>query len=138
VTENNTTRFAVQSNSDWRRRASNHLKNIADLLMERGEQGMCVQGSYLYDHPELYGRSPRSRVSDLNKLHGWDVGSKTGEHGCACYWVRRDGDGRTYPTQRFDEPPNAPRPQLVKRPEAPWNERQRATGLPLFDLAARP
>jgi|SRR5215472_921123 len=123
---------------DWRGRASNHLKNVADLLIQRGEQGMCVQGCYLYDHPELYGRSPRSRISDLNRLHGWDIGSKPGERECACYWVRRDSNGRTYPTARFDEPPKPPRPQLVSQPEVkPWNERPRVTGLPLFDAAVR-
>lgn len=128
----------TQSNrQDWRRRASNHLKNAATLLVDRARQGMGVSGAYLYEHPELYGRSPRSRISDLNKLHGWDIGSKPGEHGCAFYWVRRDGEGHTYPTQSFDELLNSPRLQLVSQPETSWSDRKRVTGLPLFDAAVR-
>lgn len=120
---------AAQGKSNWRARASVHEKNVAALLIERGEQGMCVQAAEMYDQRELYGVSPRSRVSDLIHKRGWDIGSKPGERGCQCYWVRRDGDGRTYPTGRFDGPPNSPRPQLVGRPGV--------TGL-LFDVTVRP
>lgn len=106
----------------WRSRTNVHEKNVAALLIERGQQGMCVQGAEMYDDRARYGVSPRSRVSDLIHKCGWDIGSKPGERGCQCYWVRRDGDGRTYPTQRFDEPQNGPRPQLVAQPELPWSQ----------------
>jgi len=137
--DNAVNRFSKENSQNWRSRANVHEKNVADLLIERAEQGMCVQGAFMYEHPELYGRSPRSRVSDLIHKKNWDIGSKPGEHGCACYWVRRGGDGRTFPTQRFEAGQNSsPRPQLVKQPDTSWDERQRVTGLPLFDLAPRP
>lgn len=128
--------FSPQSNTsqDWRRRASNHLKNVAALLIERGEQGMCAQGADMYDRRDLYGVSPRSRVSDLIHKYGWDIGSKPGERDCQCYWVRRDGDGRTYPTRRFDDPPNSPPPQLPDAESAFMRRRreEEAEAMPLF------
>ena len=124
----------------WRSRTNVHEKNVAALLIERGLQGMCVQGAEMYDDRARYGVSPRSRVSDLIHKCGWDIGSKPGERGCQCYWVRRDGDGRTYPTQRFDAGENpGPRPQLVKQREEPCESpymRRRheedAAAMPLF------
>jgi hypothetical protein len=38
---------------------------ILALLRERGQRG--VLGSELYSHPELYGRSPRNRISELRR-----------------------------------------------------------------------
>src|SRR5690348_1428915 len=123
-------RFSKGHSQDWRKRATGHCANIAALLIERAQQGMCVQGSFLYAHPELYGRSPRNRISELNR-RGWDIGSKPGEHGCSCYWVRHDDTGRGYPTARFDEPETSPRPRLVAQPEP-------KAPLLLFDVSPRP
>jgi hypothetical protein len=44
-------------------RAHNQRGRILALLRERGPAG--VLGSELYDSPELYGRSPRNRISEL-------------------------------------------------------------------------
>jgi len=46
-------------------RCASHKSAILALLRERGPQG--VLGSELYEHPGLYGRSPRNRVSELRK-----------------------------------------------------------------------
>jgi len=70
---------ASSNPQDWRGRTHAHKERIAALLIERAEQGMGVQASDLYDHPELYGHSPRNRISEPGK-DGWDIGRKLGEH----------------------------------------------------------
>jgi hypothetical protein len=111
-------RSTIQSPApkDWRKRTRSHYQNIGDLLKERGEQGLGVRSSELYVEPERYGRSPRNRISELRR-DGWNIGGKSYSSSDWFYWLRSDAAGRTYPTARFDEPPNAPRPQLVNQPE---------------------
>lgn len=46
-------------------RSRSHYEAILQLLRERGPQG--VRGSELYAHPDLYGRSPRNRISELRR-----------------------------------------------------------------------
>ena len=46
-------------------RTRSHYDRILALLRERGPVG--ILSSELYDSPELYGRSPRNRVSELRK-----------------------------------------------------------------------
>lgn len=46
-------------------RSRSHYEAILELLRERGPQG--VLGSELYAQPELYGRSPRNRISELRR-----------------------------------------------------------------------
>jgi hypothetical protein len=46
-------------------RTRSHYDAILALLRERGPQG--VLASELYDHPHLYGRSPRNRISELRR-----------------------------------------------------------------------
>ncbi len=46
-------------------RSRSHYEAILELLRERGPQG--VLGSELYARPELYGRSPRNRISELRR-----------------------------------------------------------------------
>jgi hypothetical protein len=50
---------------------------ILQLLRERGAQG--VRGSELYERPDLYGRSPRNRISELRRdghlIEGKPLGS---------------------------------------------------------------
>src|SRR5215831_14313476 len=46
-------------------RSGSHYVAILQLLRDRGPQG--VLGSELYARPELYGRSPRNRISELRK-----------------------------------------------------------------------
>ena len=46
-------------------RTRSHYERILALLRERGPVG--VLGSELYDAPNLYGRSPRNRISEMRK-----------------------------------------------------------------------
>ena len=50
-----------------RPRACSLSEKVLHLLRERGPQN--VLGSELYARPELYGRSPRNRISELRR-HG--------------------------------------------------------------------
>lgn len=122
----------------WRERAPTQRDNVAALLVERAKEGMCVRMNEpeILTNPQKYGKRPPNRIGEL-RADGWDIGGKALGESDWCYWLRRDGDGRTYPTRHFDEPPHSPRPQLVNQPEikTPWNERQRVTGLPLWDSA---
>lgn len=121
---------------EWRSRARSHRENIADLLIQRAKQGLGVRGSELYASPEEFGRSPRNRISELRR-GGWNIGGKSYGDSDWFYWLRSDAAGRTFPTARFDELPNPPRPQLVKQPETAWADRKAVTGLPLFDLVVQ-
>jgi helix-turn-helix protein len=46
-------------------RTRSHYERILALLRDRGPAG--VLSSELYDSPELYGRSPRNRISELRQ-----------------------------------------------------------------------
>lgn len=48
---------------DWKGRASTHRQNLFAFLVRRGSTG--VLASELYSQPDLYGRSPRNRASEL-------------------------------------------------------------------------
>ncbi len=111
-------------------RTRSHYANIAKSLCERGEQGLGVHGSYLYEHPELYGRSPRNRIHEL-KQDGWIIGRKRVAGGLAFYWLIRDNTGRSYPTSHHGES----RPAQSPKPETAWEDRKPITGLELWDAA---
>ena len=105
----------AQSPKTWRIRARSHYKNIAQLLRQRGEMGLGVRASELYAHAELYGRSPRNRISELKNRDGWNIGSKPYGEGSSSDWfyfLRADNTGREYPTKRFDGPACSPAPSL--------------------------
>jgi hypothetical protein len=108
-----------------------HYTNAAKLLCERGEQGSGIHGSYLYEHPELYGRSPRNRIHELRQ-DGWIIGSKRAAGGLAFYWLIRDNTGRSYPTSQHGEAP----PARARKSETAWKDRKPVTGLELWDAAA--
>lgn len=133
----------MSKNSNWQQRAPSQRDNVAALLVERAKDGMCVRMNEpeILKNPQKYGKRPPNRISELNK-QGWDVGSKPLGESDWCYWLRCDGDGNVYPQTRRFEPEDltSPRPRLVPQPEVktPWNERQRVTGLPLFDAAVQP
>lgn len=91
-------------------RTHTHRERILSLLRDRGVRG--VLASELYDAPELYGRSPRNRISELRK-DGFRI--EGGARGVSDWHYR-----------------------LVKDKPQEWQERPRATGLPLFDLPVRP
>jgi hypothetical protein len=71
-------------------RTKSHYSAILQLLKDRGEQG--VLSSELYGRPELFGRSPRNRISELRK-HGHLIEGKP--HGASDWFYRliRDNAG---------------------------------------------
>jgi hypothetical protein len=48
-------------------RCASHYQAILRLLRERAEEGQGVLGSELYSRLDLYGRSPRNRISELRR-----------------------------------------------------------------------
>ncbi len=73
-------------------RTRSHYAAILKLLRERAEQGQGVLGSELYSRPDLYGRSPRNRISELRR-DGCLIEGKP--HGSADWFYKliRDGSG---------------------------------------------
>ena len=130
------------SASNWRSRAHSQKQNLADLLKQRGVDGLVVRSSELYREPERFGRSPRNRISEL-RADGWNIAGKALGESDWCYWLRSDPEGNSYPTARFDDPPIAPRPQLALRPDAESDymqrvHRERAQTMPLFAEVVAP
>ncbi len=107
---------AQKHSRSWRGRTRSHYANIAELLKQRGEQGLGIRGSELYSDVERFGRSPRNRISELRR-DGWSIGGKASGDADWFYWLRSDNAGRTYPTRRFDEPSKSLRPILVVQPQ---------------------
>lgn len=71
-------------------RSRSHYHAILELLRERGPQG--VLGSELYSRPDVFGRSPRNRISELRK-DGHLIEGKS--HGSSDWFYRliRDNAG---------------------------------------------
>ncbi|SRR6266481_832260 len=90
-------------------RTRSHYLRILELLRERGPRG--VLGSELYARPELYGRSPRNRISELRR-DGYRI----------------EGAARGASDWHY---------KLVEDKPERSQDRPRVTGLPLFDSAAR-
>jgi hypothetical protein len=91
-------------------RARSHYDALLVLLRDRGAQG--VLGSDLYAHPELYGRSPRNRISELRR-NGHLIEGRA--HGSADWFYRLIAESAT------------PKRELA------WKDRRGITGLPLWD-----
>jgi hypothetical protein len=120
-------------------RSRSHYEAILTLLRERGPQG--VLGSELYSRPDLYGRSPRNRISELRRDRHLIEGKP---HGSADWFYRliRDNAGIAPSTRS-----NASVGAVADTPD--WYERQhgprpsdrlaepRFTGLPLFNATVR-
>jgi hypothetical protein len=104
-------------------RSRSHYEAILALLGERGPQG--VLGSELYARPELYGRSPRNRISELRR-DGHLIEGKP--HGSSDWFYRliRDNIG---------EKPFADSSDWYQRAHGPrpsGKTAKRAGNLPLF------
>ena len=98
-------------------RSRSHYATILQLLRDRGPRG--VLSSELYARPELYGRSPRNRISELRR-DGHLIEGKP--HGPADWFYRliRDNAGVT---------------PLSAKPESDFMRRRReeqAAAMPLF------
>lgn len=94
-------------------RSRSHYEAILELLRERGPQG--VLGSELYSRPDLYGRSPRNRISELRK-DGHLIEGKP--HGSSDWFYRliRDNSGvpsaaRAESHDWYERATGQPRPQ---------------------------
>lgn len=97
-------------------RSHSHYEAILALLRERGSRG--VLGSELYAHPELCGRSPRNRISELRR-DGCLIEGKA--HGASDWWYRliRDNAGVKPVTDSSDwytRQTGKPRPGWQARP----------------------
>jgi hypothetical protein len=110
-------------------RTRSHYARILALLRERGAAG--VLSSELYDSPNLFGRSPRNRISELRR-DGHLIRTVPAGASVVCYILT------------FENLSPIERPALRVVPKssttAPipaWENRPRATGLPLWDLAVQ-
>lgn len=97
-------------------RSRSHYEAILELLRERGSRG--VLGSELYARPELYGRSPRNRISEL-RHDGHLIEGKA--HGSSDWFYRliRDNAGAEPPSDSRDwytRQTGKPRPGWQSRP----------------------
>jgi len=101
-------------------RTKSHYSRILALLRERGPAGAL--SSELYERPELYGRSPRNRVSELRK-HGHLIQTVPAGASIVRYVLTHENP--------------SPIERTPAKPAPNWQNRQRVTGLPLFDLAVR-
>jgi hypothetical protein len=113
-------------------RSRSHYAAILQLLRERAEQGLGVLGSELYARPDLYGRSPRNRISELRR-DGYLIEGKPRGSADWSYWLIRDNAGQSYPASQHGEA----RPAQSLKPETAWKDRKPVTGLELFDAAVR-
>lgn len=90
-------------------RSRSHYERILTLLRERGPSG--VLSSELYDNPQLYGRSPRNRISEL-RADGCLIETKPAGASVVRYILLRDSNG---------VPPRENPPRTESRD---WYERQ--------------
>jgi hypothetical protein len=104
-------------------RTRSHYAAILQLLRERGEQG--ILGSELYSHPELYGRSPRNRISELRR-DGHLIEGKPQGSSDWFYRLIRDNTGekpKAESSDWYERVTGQPRPQ---------QQRDDFSALPLF------
>lgn len=110
-------------------RCRSHYHAILELLRERGPRG--VLGSELYEHPELYGRSPRNRISEARAAGHLIEGKPHGSSDWH-YILLRDNAGEkplSDSTDWYEQQTGKPRPS--GKPEV------QPVDLPLFQ-AVRP
>ena len=111
------------SKQDWIGRAASQRALVLARLREAGNAG--VLSRELYDDPQCrYGRSPRNRVSELNKMG---------------FKIEKRWEGRNYRYILRQEPerPN-PLPDYYAQKEIPWDKRERVktdnSGRPFEEL----
>jgi len=111
-------------------RSRSHYDAILELLRERGSQG--VLGSELYSHSELYGRSPRNRISEARR-DGHLIEGKP--YGTADWFYRLiwDNDG----AEPEATSPQKPEPPFGESPYMRSRRLEEEAALPLFAAGAR-
>lgn len=112
-------------------RTRSHYGRILALLAERGPAG--VLSSELYDAPELYGRSPRNRISEMRQ-DGCLIETVPAGTSVVRYILLRDADGNgavpPSPASQdwYTAQTGKPRPVVLV-------EKSTTDDLPLFDLS---
>lgn len=99
-------------------RCSSHKAAILALLRERGPAG--VLSSELYDSPELYGRSPRNRISEM-RADGHLIQTVPAGASVVRYVLTHENP--------------SPTPRPICKPVT--KNRPAVTGLPLWDAMVR-
>lgn len=110
-------------------RVVSHYEAILRLLRERAEQGRGVLGSELYSHPELYGRSPRNRISEARKAGHLIEGKPSGASDWFYRLIRETSGAKPGAASPDWYASFGPRPSAVTP--------AKHASLPLFDQAAR-
>jgi len=98
-------------------RTRSHYDRILALLRERGSAG--VLSSELYDAPELYGRSPRNRISELRQ-DGHLIKTLPAGGSVVRYILLRDSNGTPAPVSKSWEQVCAEREAKMPQPEPPF------------------
>ena len=106
-------------------RSASRYAAILRLFANQATDGKGILGSELYSHRELYGRSPRNRISELRR-RGHLIEGKPQGGSDWFYWRIRDAQGRPSANRLIDS--------------HGWYERQTgkprtqmdSSGLPLF------
>jgi hypothetical protein len=93
-------------------RTRSHYNAILELLRQRGPQGLL--GSELYSRPDLYGRSPRNRISELRKDGHLIEGKPYGTSDWFYRLIRDDAGAKPQAESPdlYERATGQPRPQL--------------------------
>lgn len=95
-------------------RTRSHYEAILEFLRKRGPQGAL--GSELYSRPDLYGRSPRNRISELRKDGHLIEGEAHGSSDWFYRLIRDDANAepQAESSDWYERSTGHPRPQLDK------------------------
>lgn len=97
-------------------RCKSHKTNVLKFWIECARQGRAMLGSELYAHPELYGRSPRNRISELKK-DGYIFESTPRGSNDQAYRLLRGPHGEAYaPADWYERQTGKQRPRWQARP----------------------
>jgi hypothetical protein len=112
-------------------RTQSHYEAILSLLRERGTRG--VLGSELYARPDLYGRSPRNRLSEARAAGNLIEGKPYGSSDWHYVLIRENTDPRRRRTRRrwVEQKSLANSPDWFEKQHGP-RPSQSDSDLPLF------
>lgn len=114
-------------------RTHSHYDRILALLKERGASG--VLSSELYDSPNLFGRSPRNRISELRK-NGNLIQTVAAGPAVVRYVLLRDSDGIP-PQWHSSASGHGPRQNILSN-SSDWYERTTGKPRPHLEAEAGP
>lgn len=99
-------------------RCASHYQAILKLLRERAAQGQGIRGSELYARPDLYGRSPRNRISELRR-DGHLIEGKPSGSADWFYKLIREASGANPSGDWYTRQTGKPRPGWQAKPFSP-------------------